>query len=211
MTGSLGCADRPTTWDVTEKGEIPRSGVIDPGAGQISTRGPVHLDRRATTSARRSRSAKVTLGCDLICLHALSHGMVSPSCGLGGTGVGELDIALPGGDTEGGRFSCTALQAPAFPQQPFPAAPLHTPAPSEGQMVQGVVCIATDLFTAAQKALPNASSAHAGQFEGSPVQEGGSVGGENTGNTGTATEFVGPRRRRGTGGWYGGRLSRIEG
>ena len=211
MTGSLGCVDCPATWDDTAKGEIPRSGVIEPGAGQISTRGPVHLDRRATTSARRSRSAKVTLGCDLICLHAASHGIVSPSDGPGSIGAGELDVALPGGDTEGERFSCTLLQAPVFPQQPFPAAPLHTAAPSERQMVQGEACSATDLFTAAQKAFPNASSAQAGQFDGSPVQEGGSEGGVNTGNTGVAADVAGPRRRRGTGGWYGGRLSRMDG
>ena len=63
------------------KGEIPRSGVIVPGAGLISTVGPVHFDRLDTTSASMSRSANVTLGWDLICRHASSHGIVATAAG----------------------------------------------------------------------------------------------------------------------------------
>lgn len=40
-------------------------------------RGPVQLERRATTSARRVKSAKAMLGCDFNCAHAVLQGIVS--------------------------------------------------------------------------------------------------------------------------------------
>jgi len=119
-------------------GDTPRSGVIDPGAGEISTRGPVHFDRRATTSARSSRSANEAFGWDLICRHASSHGIFS--CGEQGLeGVSTLPESSPAhvvrdriseAEVEeemeeeevvavaGGSSGASRPQSPGFPQQP---------------------------------------------------------------------------------------------
>lgn len=87
-----------------------------------------------------------------------------------------------------------------------------------GQLPHGL----TDPPRAAQKALPNGSSAHARQLDGSPVQLGvvdraGRRGrcptdcGGNTGKIGVCAFCSDERRRgRGTGGEYAGRFSRIE-
>lgn len=71
---------------------------------------------------------------------------------------------------------------------------------------------ATDRPMASQNALPKASSAHARQFDGSPEQEAvfAEFEDEEMENTGR-TEPTGVRRRSGTGAWYSGRLSRIDG
>lgn len=181
---------------------MPLSGVTAPGAGLISTRGPVHLDRRATTSARSARSANATLGCDLSCRHASSHGIVSEE-------VGPISISIDNGIEAIAVVVVVAAAAPAFeellleaevelphtdcpqsagfPQHPPVVAPRDadmllvpatcaTPAPvavaaaRPGQFSHCDVH-ATELLIAAQKALPNASSAQARQLDGSPEQE----------------------------------------
>lgn len=63
-------------------GELTRSGVTAPSAGEITTRGPVHLDRRATTSARSVKSAKATFGWDLSWRQASFVGIVPEAVGL---------------------------------------------------------------------------------------------------------------------------------
>lgn len=68
---------------------------------------------------------------------------------------------------------------------------------------------ATDLLIASQKAFPNESSAHAIQLDGSPEQVAEDVEEDAIGKIGRV-EFIGLRRRRGTGAWYSGRLSRID-
>ena len=57
-------------------GDAPRSGVASPGAGEITTVGPVHFDLRATTSASRFRSANDALGWSLIVFQASFVGIV---------------------------------------------------------------------------------------------------------------------------------------
>lgn len=118
--------------------------------------------------------------------------------------VSELDELAAPIDTMPGVFDPAPWEAP-FPE-PLPhwsRFPQHLtfgdlpPGLSEqGQFPHGVAD-ATDLVIAAQKALPNGSSAHAKQFEGSPEHDGG---GAVTGKTELGAAFAG-RRRRGTGGW----------
>jgi len=92
-----------------------------------------------------------------------------------------------------------------FPQQPPPFAAALEVSVRLGQFPHGVPD-ETDLLIAAQNAFPNASSAQARQFEGSPEQLG-SVGrdesGAGDGDTGKVSfaPEEGPRRRKGTGGW----------
>ena len=165
-------------------GEEVLSGVIEPGGGEMTTVGPVHFDLRATTSANSVRSAKDTFGCDFNCRHASLVGMVS-------AGLPPSRNAL----------EC-ALSAYLVPR---------------GQSAHGPPA-AKDSPTAAQNACPNTSSAHARQFDGSPEQptwlvcvtcdelpERGTTGNNDL------RGLTSGRRRRGTGGWYGGRLSRMEG
>lgn len=132
--------------------DVLRSGVIDPGAGDITTREPVHLDLRATTSAKSDRSANATFGCDLSWRQASSVGIdVSVRCRF----VDEMMGAIP--------------QDPHFvmsPQQP-PTTILSDWFVRMGQSMHGDVEL-TECPIAWQNALPKASSAHAMQLEGSP-------------------------------------------
>ena len=196
-------------------GERPRSGVIAPGAGVISTRGPVHFERRATTSASRERSAKAAFGCDLICRQAASQGIVSVV--LSGSDMRREDVScaeVGGAAFEVGvwpaRSPPARPQLPGFPQQAPPVEfeqvrPLPPPlSDRQGQSLQGDEH-ATDLLIAAQKALPNASSAQAGQFDGSPVQVGtsgfgGAEVGREMGKMG-CRDGLWVRRLSGMGGW----------
>jgi len=52
------------------------------GDGERMMRGPVHLERRETTSASISRSVKATLGCDFKRCHASLVGIVSVFGGI---------------------------------------------------------------------------------------------------------------------------------
>lgn len=149
----------------------------------MTTVGPTHFDLRATTSANNVRSAKETFGCDFNCRQASLVGMVS--------------AGLP---PSWEAFDC-ALSPYLVPR---------------GQSVHGPPA-AKDSPTAAQNACPKTSSAHARQFDGSPEQPTGLVcvtcgelpERETTGNN-DLRGLTSGRRRRGTGGWYGGRLSKIE-
>jgi hypothetical protein len=149
----------------------------------MTTVGPAHFDLRATTSANNVRSAKDTFGCDFNCRQASLVGMVS--------------VGLP----------------PSREVLEFALSPYLVP---RGQSAHGPLA-AKDSPTAAQNACPNTSSAHARQFDGSPEQSTGLVcvtceGPPERGTTGNndLRGLTSGRRRRGTGGWYGGRLSRIE-
>jgi hypothetical protein len=150
----------------------------------MTTVGPVHFDLRATTSASSVRSAKDTFGCDFSCRQASLVGIVS--------------VGLP---PAWDRFKCNPSVVCLEPR---------------GQSTHGPPA-AKDSPTAVQNACPNTSSAHAKQFDGSPEQsaefvrvtcEGFPERGT-TGNNDLRGRTFG-RRRRGTGGWYGGRLSRID-
>ena len=151
----------------------------------MTTVGPAHFDLRATTSANNVRSAKDTFGCDFNCRQASLVGMVS--VGL----PPSRDVLV---------LEC-AMSAYLVPR---------------GQSAHGPPA-AKDSPTAAQNACPNTSSAHARQFDGSPEQPAGLVcvtceelpGRGTTGNN-DLRGLTSGRRRRGTGGWYGGRLSRME-
>lgn len=80
-------------------------------------------------------------------------------------------------DEDEAALSRARQQALGFPQQELVAAvdgkAWLQPSEPQEQLPQPVDEEAIDLLIAAQKALPKASSAHAGQFEGSPVQEAG--------------------------------------
>lgn len=194
-------------------GDKPRSGVMVPGAGDISTVGPVHLERRATTSARRDRSVNAALGCDLICRQAASQGIVSVV--VSGSDMSNEEVMdgaadvddEPEAPADAPRSLLARPHRLGFPQQPLPTADEQVPPPfseRQGQSLHGEVQ-ATVLLIAAQNALPNASSAHAGQFEGSPVHEGtsgfgGSGVGMVIGKMG-CSEGLWVRRRSGMGGW----------
>ena len=101
---------------------------------------------------------------------------------------------------------------PFFELQPWPVAALDR----QGQFSHGGV-EATDSLIAAQKACPKVSFAHARQLAGSPEHIGGdvlatvtcSLVGAETGKMGLNLDGV-VLRRRGTGGWNTGRLSRID-
>jgi len=102
--------------------------------------------------------------------------------------------------------------------QPPPCPEWHTQDPDElppDKSTQGGR-VATVFSIAEQKAFPNASSAHARQLDGSPEQFGreGRSGSRVSAKTWTGkielTLLGVARRRRGTGGLYAGRLSRIE-
>jgi hypothetical protein len=149
----------------------------------MTTVGPVHFDLRATTSANRVKSAKDTFGCDFNCRQASLVGMVS--------------VSLP---PSWDRVECV-LSVCLMPR---------------GKSRHGLSA-ANDSPTAAQNACPNTSSAHAKQFDGSPEHSAGldSVTCEGFLERGTTGNndlrgLTSGRRRRGTGGWYGGRLSRID-
>lgn len=161
------------------------------GGGDRTTRGPVHLDRPATTSARRVKSANSTLGCDFSWRQASLVGIVSNDDSAA-VGTREVD-ALHG----------PPPHAPVPPQQPRPVAlPFMLGQPEHG------ADDSTDAPMAVQKALPKTSSAQAAQFDGSPEQlaglselgrEGSSAICLTTGKMGLVGEVV-VRRRRGTGG-----------
>lgn len=168
---------------------------------------------------------KAAFGWLLICRHAASHGIVSVV--LNGSDMRREEVSWAE-EAEAGAEDAAAdvprseldrPHAPGLPQQPpLPPVAAEQPPPPlserHGQSLQGDVD-ATDWLMAAQNALPKASSAHAAQFAGSPVQDGtsgcaGSGVGMVIGNIG-CKEGLGARRRRGTGGWYAGRLSRMDG
>ena len=166
-----------------ETGVEDLSGVIEPGGGEMTTVGPVHFDLRATTSANRVKSAKDTFGCDFNCRQASLVGMVS--------------VSLP---PSWDRVEC-GLSVCLMPR---------------GKS-RHELSAANDSPTAAQNACPNTSSAHAKQFDGSPEHSAGLAGVTcegflERGTTGNndLRGLTSGRRRRGTGGWYGGRLSRID-
>ena len=149
----------------------------------MTTVGPVHFDLRATTSANRVKSAKDTFGCDFNCRQASLVGMVS--------------VRVP---PSWDRVECE-LSVCLMPR---------------GKSRHGLLA-ANDSPTAAQNACPNTSSAHAKQFDGSPEHSAGLAGVTcegflERGMTGNndLRGLTSGRRRRGTGGWYGGRLSRID-
>ena len=129
-------------------------------------------------------------------------------CGAVGDRGCVLTLADKGGEE---TISRDCPQPAGFPQHPPPVLEPHPPAPvREGQSLHGPLA-ATDLLIAAQNAFPKASSAQAAQFDGSPVQEGPATGlEEDTGKTTFDADLPLPRRRRGTGGWYAGRLSRMD-
>ena len=152
----------------------------------MTTVGPVHFDLRATTSANRVKSAKDTFGCDFNCRQASLVGIVS--------------AGLP----------------PFWDRFEFECNPSVVCLVPRGQSTHGPPA-AKDSPTAAQNACPNTSSAHAKQFDGSPEHSAGldSVTCEGFLERGTTGNndlrgLTSGRRRRGTGGWYGGRLSRID-
>jgi hypothetical protein len=171
-----------------------RSGVTDPGAGDITTREPVHLDLRATTSAKSDRSANATFGCDLNCRQASSVGI---DVSVRGKFEDEMIGAIP--------------QDPHFvmsPQQP-PTTILSDWFVRMGQSMHGDVEL-IECPIAWQNALPKASSEHAMQLEGSPEH----LADDDRTEIGVTenTEFVlwpSVRRRIGTGAWYAGRFSRM--
>ena len=186
-----------------------------------------------------------TLGWDLSCRHASSHGIVSEEGGLMSIDNGieaataaaaatDAAFEVPEAEVELPQTDCP--QSAGFPQHPPPVvtprgtdtlpvpatcASPAAPAAWPGQFSHCDVH-ATELLIAAQKALPNASSAHARQLDGSPEQvavRGGVV--ETWGWEGGACEIgkmlcwcdalgLGLRRRRGTAGWKAGRLSRMD-
>jgi hypothetical protein len=168
--------------------------VTEPGGGEITTVGPAHFDLRATTSANRVRSAKDTFGCDFNWRQASLVGMVS--AGL-----------PPSWEALGGEEACVLSLSLSLYLVPL----------ARGQSAHGPLQ-ARDSPTAAQNACPNTSSAHARQFDGSPEQptagpdcvtcEG--LPEEGTMGNNDLRGRTSGRRRRGTGGWYGGRLSRID-
>ncbi len=120
-------------------GDTLRSGVMEPGAGEISTRGPVHLERRATTSARSDRSVNAAFGWFLICRHAASQGMVSDvlnasdmrrddvSCAAVGAII-ELDAAGEP-ETDSPKSGFARPHVAGLPQQPPPLPPADEQAP----------------------------------------------------------------------------------
>jgi len=132
----------------------------------MTTRGPVHLDRRATTSARRERSVKATFGWDFSWRQASSVGITSgrdseACCSVKGVEIeaGPHDplphrLGLPQ-QARAGALSSTAQELEGFP---WP-----------GQFAQGA-SDATLSPTAVQNAFPKTSSAQAIQFDGSPEQ-----------------------------------------
>lgn len=67
-----------------------RSGVIENGAGDMTTRGPVHLERLDTTSARSDRSENSTFGCYLSWRHASLHGIMSGATGTESGSAGTV-------------------------------------------------------------------------------------------------------------------------
>lgn len=136
-------------------GEVLRSGVMEPGAGDITTRGPVHLDRRATTSASKSKSENETFGWDLSCCQAVFVGMVSLSEGMDE----DMDICV-------GGFGRSDL---GFERRTLEDSGVQRSSGVHGQSSQDVNA-ATDLPIAAQNAFPKESSAQARQLLGSPEQ-----------------------------------------
>jgi hypothetical protein len=174
----------------------PRSGVMDPGAGEMTTRGPVHLERLATTSANRRRSAKAALGCALICCHASLQGIVSTLVEAG-CGTGAVIFFAPqllAEERLGQELQASRQQLP----DPGPIVLF----PNLGQFAQGSDDTAIiDWPTAMQNALPNASSAQAKQLDGSPEHVGprpSSAGAARTAKIALLLLELG-RRRRGTG------------
>lgn len=144
--------------------------TLSSGSGDKMTRGPVHVERRATTSASMARSANTMLGCDFNCAQALLHEMVSlleldrwP--GDGAADWGSAREALP--DVARPDEGPAPAHAEEVPHPPHPLTKLDID-PLLGQLAHGL----TEFPRAAQKAFPNGSSAHARQFDGSPVQSG---------------------------------------
>lgn len=114
--------------------------------------GPRHLERLATTSARRARSAKSTLGCALICCQALFVGIKLDDVGSGSSiSTGFVDVGQP-------------EQLDSFLQ----AMTDESTWVWDGQQSQ-VTRLALELLMAVQNALPKSSSAQAAQLAGSPV------------------------------------------
>lgn len=151
----------------------------------MTTVGPVHFDLRATTSANKVKSANDTLGCDFNCRQASLVGIVS-------AGLTSSWDAF--------EWSLAVHLAP------------------RGQPAHGPLAV-NDSQTAAQNACPNTSSAHARQFDGSPEHSAEPAevalaceGFPERGTTGKSdlSGLTVGRRRSGTEGWYGGRLSRID-
>lgn len=111
-------------------GDIFLSGVIEPGAGTISTCGPVHLERRATTSASRLRSAKSTLGCNLSSRHAVSQEMVSD---VAAKSLMRIEVSWAGGAESAAGPQPTLPHAIGFPQQPLTVLVLAVSCDGSGQ------------------------------------------------------------------------------
>lgn len=172
----------------------------------MTTWGPVHFVLRATTSASIERSAKAMFRCDFSWRHASLHGMVSEKsssdcCTRDDEGAG-VNMIVPGepGAVGGGETDRPA--AVMFPR-------LGHVAHGDDEHIESP--------RAVQKALPNGSSAQAMQFDGSPEHTGsanifraGSGEGRRIWKIGVMRGLEGPLRRRGTAGWYAGRLSRME-
>lgn len=157
----------------------------DAGGGERTIRGPVHLDRRATTSASMSRSVKAMLGWDFRRCHASFVGIVSASVRV------KDEMGREGVGMARGEWGCNAMfcdDGPTF----------GTLAGSHGQLSHGG---RDEIFS--QNALPNESSAQAGQLDGSPEQLAGvGVGWEGGETWNMVFICVVPlvRRRSGTGG-----------
>jgi hypothetical protein len=133
---------------ISMRGLAERSGVIEPGGGEIMTRGPVHFDRRATTSASRAKSANETLGWDFSWRQASFVGMV---CNLSSMSVEGVVISTTPSEPLCGASSL--LQ--------------HSLSRPPGQSLQGVE-LPTMSPIATQNARPKESPEHAEQLSGSP-------------------------------------------
>jgi hypothetical protein len=171
-------------------GETGLSDVRELGVGDNMTRGPVHFDLRATTSASNDRSENETLGCDLSCRQALFVGTVL-----------ELCWAFNGDNGWGTETEWGWLRSPRYPSRASRDAASTVGASSalQGQSTQGVMLIAASEM-AVQNALPNESSAQAIQLAGSPEQlTGAELGRVDTGKTVFKLGTTG-RRRSGTAG-----------
>jgi len=168
-------------------GETTLSG----GSGDNIMRGPVHFDLRATTSASNDKSENETLGWDLSSRQALFVGIVSRPDDECGT---ETEWGSPQYSSRISRVVTSAAGVSSVLQE---------------QSAQGVMlAVASEI--AAQNALPNESSAQAIQLAGSPEQlTGAGLGRVDMGKTVFRFDTA-DRRRSGTGGWYAGRLSRID-
>lgn len=125
------------------------------GDGESVIRGPVHLERRATTSASMSRSVKAILGCDFKRCQASLVGIVSVFGGMneetGRDGVGMA---------RGVWGCCKVILCDDCPTSGMPS-------DVQGQLSHAAAEI-SEIFS--QNALPKESSAQAGQLEGSPEQ-----------------------------------------